>query len=198
MIQGAKNWKYGDFHSQENNPTEWLLKKFWKKVVHGYLETCGPTAAVNCLKALGYACNCTCIGEYDIQPEEILSDCMNDPRYEPKFRAVRAATHIQGGRIPQFYPLAVKLVFNVTTAKFMWLHNWTKITGYLREGKAIQVQLKRPGHYIALVAYDEEKNEIIYKDSWGRRKGLKNKGLNERMIKTEYDKNVCNYIVVYS
>ncbi|MBN1699416.1 MAG: C39 family peptidase [Spirochaetales bacterium] len=199
MIKGARRWndRYETFYTQTNNPTEGLLKKLVKKLTAGWLETCGPTAACSCLAAVGYGLSITTPGGYSPQHEEILSDFLNDPRNYAKLEEIRKGVeHIPGNRIPQFYPFAVKEVYGAK-GKFMWLKGLEEIARILQSGKAIQLCLKKPGHYIAAVAYDDETNEIIFNDPWPQRSGLKKGGFNERMDRREYETNVHSFIVVY-
>ena len=196
MIKGAKYWDNASktYYIQTNNPTESLLKTFYRRVVKSWLETCGPTAACSCLGALGYDLEISTPGSYRPQHEEVLSDYLNDPKtLEEREKVREGVSHIPGGRIPQFYPLAVMRVFGAK-GEFQWLHNFDKIAGYLSQGKTVQLCLRNPGHYIAAVAYDDTNEELIYNDPWPGRTG---KGFNLRMKRSEYDKNVTNYIIVY-
>lgn len=184
------------FHIQTNNPSEGIISKILKR---GYLETCGPTAAVNCLDAMGYPLTYKGPGVYEPQPEEILSDAMNDPATQYMRDQARAGVgHIPGNRIPQLYPVMVEHVFGVKGAKFGWLGNdWNYVTSQLENGKTIQLCLKS-GHYIAAVHFDSDTGDIIYNDSWPGRPGLKNGGFNERMTQKEFAGNVENFCIVYS
>lgn len=198
-IKGAPGWddRENTFFTQTNNPTEAMLKKKLKER-GGYLETCGPTAAVMCLAALCYDLDIICKGAYRPQPEEVLTDFLNDPRNATELEKVRKGVgHIPGNRIPQFYPIAVEKVFNAR-GQFRWLHNFDEIENLLVSGRTVQLCLKKPGHYIAAVAFDLDTQEIIYNDPWPARSGLKNGGFNERMSRDEYDRNVQGYIVAYS
>ena len=66
MVIGLKKWNIKDtYFIQTNNPTEEILRKEDGK---GFLETCGPTAAVNCLSARGNNIEIICPGCYEPQP----------------------------------------------------------------------------------------------------------------------------------
>lgn len=189
----------GDFYAQDNNPTEALLKKFMGKLIKGWYETCGPTAACNCMAAFGYNLNIVAPSGIPniIQPEEALSDMMNDPRFRAEREKVRAGVEkIPGGRVPQLYPWAVKKLFGAE-ANFSFGCVWGAIINLINLDRTIQVCLKKPGHYIAVVGYDRVKNEIIYKDSWLSNPMNKNGGVNERMSQADFEKNTYNYKVVY-
>lgn len=200
MIIGAKFWndKERTYLIQTDNPTDSLLRKILKKFDPYYLETCGPTAACICLAALGYNLKILTPGGYIPQPEEILQDWFNDPNTKTIREQIRKGVdYLPGNRIPQFYPTAVKKVFGEKIdAGFSWNGNkWEIIFNHLKFGCAIQLCLKKPGHYIAALAFDEQ--EIIYNDPWPDRKGLNNKGFNERMEIEEFKKNVQSYCIVY-
>lgn len=200
MIKGATFWDDREkYFVQTNNPTEEMLRKSLIEKRTGYLESCGPTSALNCLAALGYFVTILTPGGYKPQPEEILTDFFNDPLNDREFERIRSGIQIANipeNRVPQYYPYAVRTVFEAE-AEFRWLKDWKEVTELLTKGSAIQLCLKSPGHYIAALAYDPEADEIVYNDPWPARSGLKNKGFNERMKKVEYEANVEGYVIVY-
>ncbi len=200
MIKGAVFWDDRERHFvQLNNPTEEILRKAVIEKRKGFLETCGPTSALNCLAALGYFVTILTPGGYKPQPEEVLTDFFNDPSNDREFERIRAGIQIANipeNRVPQYYPYAVRTVFEAD-AEFRWLKNWKEVTALLQAGAAIQLCLKVPGHYVAALAYDIEADELVYNDPWPDRAGLMNKGFNERMGKAEYEANVEGYVIVY-
>jgi hypothetical protein len=180
------------FYVQTNNPTDIYLRKVGGRE---WLETCGPTAAVNCLASLGHDLTCSTPGGYQPQPEEILHDWMNDPRKEDVRESIRKGVgEIPGNRVPQFYPRAVFDVFGAR-GEFLFTHSWDFIIEKMYEKKAVQVCLVSPGHYLAIVAYDPEMNDLIYNDSWPGRTGTD--GFNLRMSKNMYLNNVKKFAIVY-
>lgn len=201
MITGAKYWndRGKAFFIQTDNPTDSLLRKVLKKFDPYYLETCGPTASCSCLAALGYNLEIQTPGGYKPQPEEVLQDWLNDPNTAGIREGIRKGVgYLPGNRIPQFYPEAVHQVFNVKGAIFSWSGtSWDKITKYLQEGKTVQLCLKRPGHYIAAVAFDDETGEIVFNDPWPQRRGLVNGGFNEHLDREEFSRNIQGYCIVY-
>jgi hypothetical protein len=196
MIKGVKLWNSRDcYYTQTNNPTEEMLRK---RSNREWLVSCGPSAAVTCVAAMGFNVFCGCPGEYLPQSEEILMDFFNDPRNYAALQAVRPDTPPdvwQGNEVPQFYPIAVKAVFGVR-AVFEWGADFAKVAVYLQAGKAVQFCLVKPGHYIAAVAFDEGAREIIFNDPWPGRFADKN-GFNRRLTETEYRANVKPYVIVY-
>ncbi len=196
MIHGTRFATDRDrYYIQTNNPTEQLLKK---REGEGWLESCGPSAAVNCLATLGYDLVILCPGVYKPQPEEVLMDFFNDPKNYAKFAEIRKdldPVSFPGNRVPQWYPYAVQQVF-AATASFVWGSELEKITQFLKRGFAVQLCLKKPGHYIAVVAYDDETNELIFNDSWPDRFPDKN-GFNRRMGADEYKRNVKPWAILY-
>jgi len=196
MIVGAKYWNDRDrYFIQTNNPTEEILRKAGVK---SWLVSCGPTAAVNCLAAMGFNVTIRCPGGYEPQPEQALMDYFNDPRNYPNLRLARQDTdpaEWNGNEVPQFYPVAVPDVFGVPT-RFVWISDFSKIAELLRSGRAVQLCLKDPGHYIAAVAWDENRQEVIFNDPWPGRFSDGN-GFNRRMDEAEYCRNVKPFAVVY-
>ncbi len=195
MIKGAKFWDDPNrFYSQSNNPTENLLRK---RDSASALESCGPTAAVNCLAALGHQVDIFCPGTYSPQPEETLLDYFNDPRNADRLQKERAdisVDQIPPNRVPQFYPLAVREVFGAV-AHFTWISGF-EIRRHLDTGRTIQVLMRTPSHYIAAVAYDPEANELIINDPWpeGRPDG---KGFNLRIKMDDLKKQIEPFAIVY-
>lgn len=195
MIHGPRAWNDRErYYTQVNNPTEEQLRKAG---VSGWLETCGPTAAVNCIAALGADLTITCPGRYRPQPEEVLSDYLNDPRNYGVLRAARPdvdPSEIQGNRVPQDYPVAVREVFGVR-ATYLESLGWPGVMGHLVARRSVQVCLIKPGHYLAVVAYDETTDEMIYHDSWPARVG--GDGFCRRITRDAYESNVRPYVIVY-
>jgi len=196
MILGAPYWNEGSrLHVQTNNPTEEQIEK---DGLRPYLETCGPTASVNCLDALGVDILIECPGMYIPQSEEVLNDFLNDPVNYPRLSKILPGVDpnkVHGNRVPDYYPLAVADVF-ATEGKFYQVLKWDGIVAELKEGHAVQICIKVPGHYLAAVAYDDATEEIIYHDSWPKR--TKTNGFALRMKRGEYDSNVKDCVVVYT
>lgn len=202
MIYGAKYYNDKACHySQTNNPTEEVLRKVDLgdgDKDHNWLETCGPTSALNCMAAIGHNVMIKTPGGYLPQPEEVLSDYFNDPRNYATLNEIRRETpgdKWMGNRIPQFYPTAVYSVFGVQAHFGYFTHE--SVINRLKEGKTYQACLINPGHYISIVAYDSDTNEFIYNDSWLSRPGLKNGGFNERMTVEQFQSNCRPYGIFY-
>jgi len=139
-----------------------------------------------------------CPGAYEPQSEEVLMDYFNDPRNYEALRRARPDTPPEkwhGNEVPQFYSVAVPAVFGVK-AEFFFGNDFNLIAKLLQTGRAVQLCLITPGHYIAAVAYDSGKREIIYNDPWPDRFKDKN-GFNRRMNELEYKGNVKPFFIVY-
>ena len=184
------------FYSQENNPTEAYNKIRVEIRATYWLETCGPTAAVNCMASLGKNLAVTCPGSYAPQPEEVLMDYFNDPRNDDTLRRVRdlgdQGRRIPDNQVPQYYPVAVRAVFGVK-AEFFWGSSREYITSALDQGRAVQVCLKNPGHYVAIVAYTDD--GLIYHDSWGSQ--YPDGGFARKLPYKSLKENVQPYRIVY-
>lgn len=226
MIIGLKKWDDANtYYKQDNNSTEQLLKKDGKrdsekiikicnqnnigkkvqeeiiKSIKGFLETCGPTAAINILAARGNNVKIPGPGIYEIQPEDYLTAYFNDPRNYDKLKNIRDLNndYYFGNEIPQFYPLAISECFNVET-RFDWGVDYNTLKMYLSSNVGVMLCLKNPGHFIAVVAMNDETNEIIYRDPWpGNYWPYKYKGTSgfNRVLKyVELAKNIQNYSVI--
>jgi hypothetical protein len=148
---------------------------------------------------MGYPVNINCPGSYHPQPEEVLMDFFNDSRNFEAFKQIRESLDpkkIPGNRVPQYYPYAVDKVFNVES-HFAWNNQFDTIVEEIKKGNAVQLCLKKPGHYVAAIAYDDETDEIIFNDSWPDRFKDKN-GFNRRMGRNEYNKNVKKWYIGYT
>jgi hypothetical protein len=125
-------------------------------------------------------------------------DYFNDPRNYDLLKRVRPDTPPDvwhGNEVPQFYPAAARAVFGIK-AEFLWSNHFDKIASFLVQGNAVQLCLVNPGHYIAAVAYDEDREEIIYNDPWPGRFPDGN-GFNRRMGRAECAANVKPFLIVY-
>lgn len=177
------------YYKQNNNPIE----KWSKKLV-----SCGPSAAINCLAAMGLLPVARKTGEYEHQPEQDLFDAMNDEKNQPLLYRVRGdedAKKYPANEIPQFYPPILKMLYNID-AEFVWTHDWSYITEELKRKRAVMLCLEKPGHFIAAVAYNTVKDLIIYRDPYYGRTGP-DKGAIVELTKEEYLTNVKGFAIVF-
>ncbi|MDA3854614.1 MAG: C39 family peptidase [Candidatus Woesearchaeota archaeon] len=164
MRKILKNAGSENYYKQTNNPTEQQDKK--KKI--SWLQSCGPTAVVNIIASIGKPVEIVTQGAYKPQPEEILNDYFHDPINYSKLNKIRPSTPAeewQGNQIPQFYPIAIKDVFNIES-HFSWGIAYSDIINSINKGKGLVVCLKSPGHFIAIVGYDSDNDTVIYNDPW--------------------------------
>lgn len=152
--------------------------KVGDKTIH-YSETCGPSAAVNGIAALGYD-----FSWIKIQPEDLLTCWMFT--HHKELLKIRNVPDILPNEVPQFYPYSVKNLFGVD-ANFRWFKKWKGFKKIIISGNTIQVAI--PGHYICCVAYDYDTDEIIYHDSWA--------GKSKRFKEKYYIDKVSNWIIEY-
>jgi hypothetical protein len=196
-IVGAKYWNdKSKFYSQENNPIEEALRKEGETL---WLESCGPTAAVNCIASMGLLPSIRMPGGYEPQPEQILFDFFNDPFNYEIFKAVRKdidPSLFMNNRVPQFYPDAVDLCFGIDSA-FQWATPWGTLVDYLTVGKAVQICCKDPGHYMAAVAVDTDRQLLYVNNPWTKQPGNNNSGFNEILTRDRYEKGFQPWSVVY-
>ena len=196
-MEGTKFWHdRSRYYSQMNNPTEAFLKATMGER-EGWLQSCGPTAAVNCLASMGYDVEIRCPGDYAPQPEEVLMDFFNDPVNLATLRAVRnLPDNIPGNRVPQYYPIGVRDVFG-KTADFFWGPTFDLVSEEVSDGRAVMLCLNSPSHYIAVVAYDRELDSLVYHDSWGTRFKDNLGGFARRLTRDEFKDNVKSYYILF-
>lgn len=223
-VEGAKYWNdrvKAPLYVQTNNPAEELLRKTLaenrtevldyltqvntpedvknkvSKLLTGYLESCGPTASFNCLVNVGYDISFK-IGSHVPQYEELITDYLNNPANYAEFR--KLAPHfnpevVPGNRVPQYYPNAVRAIFGAM-ASFHDHVSFPFIIDQLKQGRAVQICLNSPGHYLAAVAYDSTDDTIIYKDPWPNRLPDGN-GYNRKLSRDFCNKGIRDFVVVY-
>ena len=199
-IIGSQLWndRKRAYFTQENNAFEHMLKCLLPPGV-SWLETCGPTASLNCQASLGRDVAVRTKGGYRPQPEDVLTSYFNDPN---NFEALRDSwpafdpEGLPGNEVAQWYPLAVRSVFG-NTCEFVGALTFDQAAGHIRLGRTIQSSLEKPGHFIALVAYDDERSEFIIKDSWASR-WPDHDGFCKRLTRAEYEGNVRPRNLVYS
>jgi hypothetical protein len=198
-IVGSAFWndRSNSYFTQENNAIEHLLRRRLG-ADKSWLETCGPTASINCQASVGRAFGLVCPGGYAPQPEDALAIYLNDPR---NFAAMRKAWSgidpelVPGNEVAQWYPLAVREVFG-NSCEFVGNLPYAEAQAALARGKALQVCLRSPGHFVAIVAFDEEASEFIIKDSWGGR-WPDGDGFCKRMSRSEYETNLKPVSLAY-
>lgn len=200
MRRGAP--KLGDrsyYCKQTNNAFEEYLKTRYGE---RWLTTCGPSSMVNCVGALGRSTGPTKLGSFEFQPEDLVTLFFNDYRNFEDFKKVRdysigVLAKTPKNEIPQYYPLASEALFGVKSELLFGL-SFESIRDRVVTGKhTIQACLRHPAHYIALVGYDDEKDSLIYDDSYPERFSDKN-GFNRSMSRIEFVSNMDNYFIVYT
>jgi hypothetical protein len=165
-IIGLPRWDNPDaYYSQTNNVVETILAK---TKADRKLESCGPTAAVCILDALGALGQVMTPGGWIPQPEDLLAAWMNDPRNYDAMRRFRSdidPSSIMGNEVPQWYEAAIPAVFGVK-ARFYWGSGQPEISQALRNGRGVLITLQTPGHYVGIVADDVDARQFVYHDPW--------------------------------
>ena len=196
MILGAAKWADRDtWFSQVNNALETELRKLG--VVH-WLQSCGASAAATCAAAVGYDVTITAPGGWIMQADQIINDYLNDPGNYIKMQAVAPELDPSldpGNRHAPYYPLAAREVLGAQAIYLYPFHAQT-MADHLRRGRAIQVCINPPGHYLAVVAWDAATGEYIYNDPWpGRPRVPAADGFNTRMTTAEYNSIVAEAVL---
>ena len=197
MIRGTKRWNDRDtLYIQTNNAVEEALNRYdsGESAV-----TCGPTAAVNCLAAMGIDVEVQTPGGWRLQPEDALMLWFHDRRQWEKLREIRGATDpantpFSPNEIPQYYGEAISQVFGYA-ARFKWIKDFDQVADHVFKGRAVQVS-KKKGHYIAVVAYDSDLDELIINDPYPVDYTNHN-GFNRRMGRNEFSTDIRPYGIFY-
>ena len=165
MIIGLNFWNdENTYHIQDNNGIENIIRKSGRA---SFLETCGCTVAVNILAARGDNIEIKCPGTAKMQPEDFLAVWFNDPNNQKTIESIRKLNYVKmfGNRVPQLYPKAIMECFGVK-ACFSWGLDFTSIMKYLQHNIGVMVCLKKPSHFIGLVAVDFGLSLVFYNDPW--------------------------------
>jgi len=192
--RGILNWTNPHIrYEQTRNAIEEIKRKILAEhgIDAGWLESCGPSAFSTEMEGLGYLTERDYLhfpnGE-TIQMDDAHTVWLNDPhrgKYPNIMDNRRGDVYVDIAR--QCYGckayLKKKTIFD--DAAF---HLWG--------GDGVQVCLKSPGHWIALIAFDRGDDEIVFHDSWGNRPGLKNGGTKERLTREQWS-NVQPTVVIY-
>lgn len=165
-------------YDQERNGVEAIIKKVnaANKVNVGYLESCGICAFCTLMEGMEYLSSklyLTFPTGKKIQFDDAVMVYANDP-------ANGFDNSKMANRVAISYPKLANELFGAR-AEIVWSIDKNQLVSHLKSSDGIQICLKNPGHWIAVVAYDEDKDEFIYMDSWGSRPGLKNGGVHEVM-----------------
>lgn len=194
--------KYGGvrkhYYTQDNNPTELMLKIYQERFRAGrigYLETCGPTAAVRCLAAVDELPEIAMPGGYVPQPEEFLTDFFTDPNNFPDFKRIDPNVNphkTPANEKPSLYPFAIERVFGKKCLIVWRKYSIAELESKLLAGHSIMVCQKDPGHFISLVDW---RSGIIFDDPWAGRWG--GDGFNRSMSAEEYENNVHPFALIF-
>lgn len=182
-----------DFQIQNDNAIDEYNRKTIKENPEWYLESCGVSACITCINYLieGQLSDIK-VGNGVITPEDVLWCWMNNKNNYDLMRESRPLdlNYFVPNRVPQYYPIAVKTLFNIK-AEFIY-DNFNRVIDEIKKGNTIQLCLIKPGHYISAVNYNKEKDEIICKDP-----NIKNNGKFDRINREVYKNNVKPYIIIY-
>jgi hypothetical protein len=194
MVKGAKFWNdRSRYYIQTNNAVEKALRRYKAAVS---LVTCGPTAMVNCLAALGREVEIETPGAWNPQPEDLATLWFHDERNWNALAEIRPETSPMGSQyspheIPQYYPACSMQVFGVP-ADFQWI-GFDEISAFLEAGNTVQICRKSPGHFLAAVSFDLYSEELIVNDP----NPVGGIGFNIRISRKEFVTGYHQYGIVY-
>lgn len=203
MISGGPRLSDPDTSYDQSND---MLEGVLAKLAYAHpLQSCGPNASGSCMEAVGYYFDRAPLatvapgpGRYVFPADDMETEWLNNPRNYRMMVGVdpwREPNH----RHARLYPICVRELWGIRAT---WINSFSMerdALRHLRKGRALQVCLKPPGHYIALVGYDEATGEYIANDSWASRPrvpALPPRGFNFRMTENEV-KSIASEAVVY-
>jgi len=173
VIVGARRWAdRSTYYRQDNDLLEEIRRKLGDK---GVLQSCGSDAAGSCIEAVGWdledALATRAPSGYSVPADDLLTEWLNNRRNYPLLRR-------ETGIDPELEPNNRHARMLVVAARELWgiigqhtlMLRPNVIADELGRGNAVQACLTPPGHYVAIVAYDEATGELIYNDSWSARK----------------------------
>ena len=213
--QGIVDWEDTSIrYDQTNNTTEEIIrkikhemikklkknipKKYWNILNKqtGYLELCGHSAFLCIMQGMKFLPekynNGFKLGNLYAQMEDIVASISNQRRYNRLFHSGNGMDN----RYLDTYPVLARELFGCKAEVITDL-SFFDILEYLWNGIGVQLWLREPSHYIAAISANKIEALLKYNDSWGSRKGLKNRGLHEIMDLEEYRNNVHPYAIVY-
>lgn len=200
MIKGTKLWNdRKTFYDQTNNSQENIFRKELARQgkTKGFLRSCGPESAVNILASMGIDVNWSSPVGAKIQPGDALFVWMNDRTNAKLLKSFRTDIDPEDyfcNEIPQYYPPAIATCFGVS-CRYLVGQTFDWIASMVSNGHGVKICLESPGHYLGVVAYDNEANELIYRDPWPGRTGTD--GYNLRMGAEEFKTNTKPFCVVF-
>jgi hypothetical protein len=199
---GVKNSKNPDIrYEQTRNSIEEIVRKIMQELVREgkldakdarYLESCGACAFSTIMEGMGFLQSKDYFsfpaGE-QIQMDDAAMVWMNDPKrniYQATMANRYADTYVKAAR--ELYDCSAYIHSNTT---------FKDVTRQVSAGNGVQICLKNPGHWLAVIDYDGKRDVLIYMDSWGGRPGLKNGGVFEEMDQKEFTANAQPDVIVY-
>jgi hypothetical protein len=186
-IYGAKNWnlKARDgssiFFAQTRSCFEHVL---YADHIAQYsdgdfvkaLETCSMHSAVNALLACFPGDPESIVvgppgGSAQIRLPDYLMAYVNTPSHFQEFSTILPGvdlSKVEVNEYRQIIPYAMRQVFG-SPAVAVQGHTKDSVIGLLKQGKALEVGLVHPKHFVAILAYDDQSDEFIYCDPDDRR-----------------------------
>lgn len=181
-------------YDQTRNAVEAIKRKILHEynINTGYLESCGASAFSTLMEGLGY------LTEKDyfrfpcgetIQMDDAHMIWLNDDNRGKYYFEM-------DNRYPDPYIDMARECYGCPAyiAQGASFDNTVFLIG---DGHGVQLCLKSPGHWIAVIDYDSRTGDLIFHDSWGNRPGLKNNGLFEHMGRADWANVQPGTVIVY-
>ena len=182
-------------YDQVNNGTEAIIRKVLAEnnIKKGNLESCGVSAlccgqeAIDVLRQEHYFKFPS--GKFASYDDAVMSH-MNT------FEGYESDSDRFDNRYARNYTRVVDNLFSECKAEYLKHKTFFNAVEEIKKGKAVQILLNE-GHWICIIGYLRNDNELVFHDSWGSRPGNKNKGLFEKIGLVEYTETVMDFIITY-
>jgi len=199
MINGILHWNNKNIrYSQNKNASDNMIKKVLSEnnilTKYNWLEMCGISAFCTIIEGMGF------IIEKDypdvlglgIQLDDYLAMFMNDPKNDHIF----SGGNTFDNRVMRNYKTLFAMMFKYGIAVYSeW--TWESLTAEIFKGNGALICKKKPGHYVAAIAYDNKKDIILTSDPNSESIYLKHGGWHEEITKEEFELNIHKWAIVF-
>ena len=212
MIYGPRNSPARDaskkslYFVQTRSPIEAILKahdsqNFNTTDAKYWLETCGPHSMANAVLAVAPDPSIYDVktpGGWVPRMPDLATLFFNGPQQIPAFQKLLPDTDFDTALENEYlalYPTACAALFGVR-CQYKASHTWQDLIDAMKAGQSVQIVLTKPGHFLAVVGYDDQTNELVYIDPDDRRQPADG-WWRARIGQAEHDSNVKPWVCIY-